>query len=203
MMIPETILERLHEVFRSEGIERNSEEELMQQLRISEGEYRQLFANRADMVQKVVLHDLSLQEARDDERIRYAKNPVEKIILLLQHGIQDLKMVNPAFIIDLQLHYPQVWEMVLQHLESYNHDLDLRIVNEGVVQGYFRKDINLQLVAKIIIEQFNMVINPNIFPPERYNLGEVFRSVYLYYVRGLCTDKGAKLAEEYFAKNNI
>jgi hypothetical protein len=71
------------------------------------------------------------------------------------------------------------------------------------VQGYFRKDINLQLVTKIILEQFNLIINPHVFPPDRYDMGEVFRSIYLYYVRGLCTDKGSKLAEEYFSKSNI
>ncbi|WP_276498458.1 TetR/AcrR family transcriptional regulator [Pontibacter litorisediminis] len=203
MVLPETILEQLLQIFKDEGVERYSEAELIERLGVPEETFRTLFADRADMVQKVVQYDLSAQEVRDQERLRYAKNPVEKIILLLQHGIQDLKSINPAYIFDLQQHYPQAWQMALNHLANYNHDLDYSIINEGVVQGYFRKDINLQLVTRIIIEQFNMVINPLIFPPDRFDLGEVFRSVYLYYVRGLCTEKGGKLAEEYFSRSNI
>ena len=48
-----------------------------------------------------------------------------------------------------------------------------------------------------------MMINPKVFPPEKYDLSEVFRSIYLYYVRGICTETGGKLAEAYFAKSSL
>jgi hypothetical protein len=47
-----------------------------------------------------------------------------------------------------------------------------------------------------------MVLNPVVFPPERYNLAEVFRSIYLYYIRGICTDAGARVVEAFFARNS-
>ncbi|OKL40871.1 hypothetical protein [Pontibacter flavimaris] len=203
MGIPETILGQLVQVFKSEGIERHTEEELMERLGIQQSDYNALFSGKADMVRQVVQHDLYLGEQRDQELLQSARNPVEEIILLLLHGIKELQAISPAYIYDMQQYHPQVWQLCLDHLNSYNHDLNFGVLNKGVVQGYFRKDINLQLVTKIILEQFNLIINPHVFPPDRYDMGEVFRSIYLYYVRGLCTDKGSRLAEEYFSKNNI
>lgn len=203
MDLSKTILGQILQVFRSEGIERYSEQELKEKLGIPKQDYNSMFSSKADMVQQVVQYDLQEQERRDQELLRYARNPVEEIMLLLQNGIKDLQSISPAYIMDLQQQHPQVWQMCMNHLSTYNYDLNLGVINKGVVQGYFRKDINLQLVTTIILEQFNLIINPQVFPPDRFDLGEVFRSIYLYYVRGLCTEKGSKLADEYFAKNNI
>ncbi|AKD02763.1 hypothetical protein POKO110462_00530 [Pontibacter korlensis] len=203
MVLPEMIFSQLRQVLTTEGIEHHREEDLVARLGVQAQDYRALFSGKEDMVRKVVQYDLQEQEREDKLLLKNAENPVEEIILLLQSGIRRLREVNPAYIIDLQQYYPAVWQMCLEHLNTYNYYLNLSIINNGVVQGYFRKDINLQLVTKIILEQFNMIVNPAFFPPDRYELGEVFRSVYMYYVRGICTDKGGKLAEEYFSKNNI
>ena len=44
------------------------------------------------------------------------------------------------------------------------------------------------------------MLNPHIFPPDRYNMSEVFRSIFLYYIRGICTDEGARIAAGHFAR---
>ena len=44
------------------------------------------------------------------------------------------------------------------------------------------------------------MLNSHIFPPDRYNMSEVFRSIFLYYIRGICTDKGARIAAGHFAR---
>lgn len=203
MVLSETILSQLIGIFKRDGIERNSEEELIRYLGIQEYEYRGLFSSKSEMVRQVVQYDMQEQEKQDELLLQKASNSVEEIILLLQNGIKELKSVSPAYITDLQQYYPEVWHVCLEHLNTYNYHLNLDVINKGILQGYFRKDINLQLVVKIILEQFNMIINPAVFPPDRYELGEVFRSVYLYYVRGICTEQGGKLAEEYFSRNNI
>lgn len=203
MSFLETILGEILRVFKEEGIEASSQDELIRRLDIRPSTYQELFRDKEDMVRQVILYNFREQEKQDKRMLEQAANPVEEIILVLRHGIKELQEINPRYITDLQQYYPNVWQLVMEHLGTYNYHLDLDIINRGILQGYFRKDINLQLVIKIIMEQFNMLINPNIFPPERYELSEVFRSMYLYYVRGLCTEQGSKLADSYFAKSNI
>jgi hypothetical protein len=50
-----------------------------------------------------------------------------------------------------------------------------------------------------MLEMLPLMLNPQVFPPERYNLSEVYRSIYLYYIRGICTDKGSQHADTFFA----
>lgn len=202
MTFIETILGELLQIFKRDGIEAHSNEELIRKLDIRQSTFNELFRDRADMVRQVTLFDIEEQKRDQAQMLANANSPVEEIMMLLQDGIKKIREINPVFITDMQ-NYPEAWQLSMEHVSSNNQHVNADILNRGILQGYFRKDINLQLVTKIILEQFFMMINPRVFPPDKYNLSEVFRSIYLYYVRGICTDAGGKQAEAYFAKHNM
>lgn len=202
MTFLETILEEILQLFKREGIEANSEAEIIRKLDIRPATFHELFADKEDMVRQVIQFDIEQQKREQAELLAKAANPVEEIMSLLVNGIDKMKQINPVYIMDLQK-YPDAWNLSINHVTDNNKKVNAEILNRGILQGYFRKDINLQLVTKIILEQFFMMINPAVFPPDKYDLAEVFRSIYLYYVRGICTEAGSKQAEEFFARNNI
>ena len=203
MTFIETILEEIVRLFKQNGIEANTQEEIIRKLDIRQSTFQELFSDRHEMVRKAVVFDMEQQKRAQAKLLAKAKNPVEEIMLLVKEGIKETKELNLQYVLDLQQHYPDVWRLGLDHLDNYSYPLVAEIINKGILEGYFRKDINLHLVTKIIFEQLNMIINPAVFPPERYDLSEVYRSVYLYYIRGICTEQGGKLAEQFFASNNL
>ncbi|MFD2514057.1 TetR/AcrR family transcriptional regulator [Pontibacter locisalis] len=202
MTFLETILEETLQIFKKEGIEANSEEQLIQKLDIRESTYNEMFKSKTDLVKATVLFDLETQEREHVRILANAKNPIEEIMLMLQDGLDNLKTINPLYYVDLQREYPDIWKICLDHLNSYSYHQISDIINRGIIQSLFRKDVNLQLVTKIILEQLTMILNPVVFPPDRYNIREVFRSVFLYYIRGICTEEGGKMAEEFFSRIN-
>ncbi|WP_162054128.1 TetR/AcrR family transcriptional regulator [Pontibacter pamirensis] len=203
MALLENVLERILYLFKAEGIEANKEQDILRKVGIPGTTYQELFSSKAEMVKQVTLFNIEMQKQEQIRLLASANNSVEEIMILLQDGISTLSKTNPLMISDMQQYYPESWMLTQDYLSNYSHHQNSAILNRGILQGYFRKDINLQLVTKIIMEQFFMMINPAVFPPNRYNLAEVFRSIYLYYVRGICTEKGGKMAEEYFSKNNL
>jgi hypothetical protein len=202
MTFKETILDELLQIFRREGIEANSDADLIRKLDIRQSTFEELFLNRENMVKQVVLYSIEQDNRLQDQLLAKATNPIEEIMSLLQNGIRTIKEINPVYIADLQ-RYPEAWQLSMQNVIDNNQHVNAEILNRGILQGYFRKDINLQLVTKIILEQFFMMLNPMSFPTDKYDLAEVFRSIFLYYVRGICTDMGSKMAEEYFSKNKL
>lgn len=203
MAPPETILRQVLQIFKREGIEANSEEELIRMLGISVSSYKEMFTSKAGLVKKVLVYDLEEQKREHAKFLATAQNPVEEIMLLLKDGLENLKATNSEYYKDVQFYYPEAWEVLANYLSTYSYHQISGIINKGVLQSLFRKDVNLQLVTKIIMEQLFLLLNPKIFPPERYNLGEVFRSMFLYYLKGICTEKGGKLAEDFFSKHNL
>jgi AcrR family transcriptional regulator len=203
MTIKETILDEALALFQQEGIEANPEAELRSKLDISQATFNELFGSKANLVRETVLHDIEKQKAHQHNITRNAQSAIEEILILLQDGVKNIQISNPAYVIDLQQHYPDVWDIALDHLNTYSYHQIYDILNRGIQAGEFRKDINLQLVTKIMLEMASLLLNPLTFPPDRYNLSEVYRSIYLYYIRGICTETGSKAAERFFAAYNI
>ena len=84
----------------------------------------------------------------------------------------------------------------MESLTSYPASQLQQLLNDEIRNRLFRSDINIQLVTKALMEQINLPV----FPPDRFNMAEVFRSIFLYYIRGICTDERPRIAAEYFAR---
>src|SRR5687768_9178926 len=108
MTFLETILGEILQLFKREGIEANSEADIIRKLDIRQSTYHELFVNKQDMVLQVVKLDIEQQNQKQQELLGTATNPVEEIMLLLVDGIKTMKEINPVYISDLQL-YPDAW----------------------------------------------------------------------------------------------
>jgi len=203
MSLRETVLQEALTIFKKNGLENITEASMMQRVGISQATFREIFTDMDDMVVQVMAYDAELQVEEHRRLLANSTNAVDDILILLKDGIDSLKKTNPVLFTQLQQDYPKAWANSLEHLNSYSYPQIHGILNKGVLEGNFRQDVNLVLVSKIIFEQLYMMLNPMVFPPDRYNLAEVFRSIYLYYIRGICTNNGAKLAEDFFSRNQL
>ena len=84
----------------------------------------------------------------------------------------------------------------MESLTSYPASQLQQLLNDEIRNRLFRSDINIQLVTKALMEQINLPV----FPPDRFNMAEVFRNIFLYYIRGICTDERPRIAAEHFAR---
>ncbi|QDA60157.1 TetR/AcrR family transcriptional regulator [Hymenobacter jejuensis] len=195
-----TLLDEVQQLFHRHGVRALSEDQIITSLSISPATFYEMFQDKNDLVDQAARHDLERQKREHAAMFAKAGSPVERILLLLQHGIKELRNIPGTLYSEIQQDHPQTWAMMLDHLATYSYPQIHNLLNDGILQKQFRSDINIELVTKIILEQVNLLLNADIFPPSRYNLSEVFRSIYLYYIRGICTDEGFKLVAAHFSK---
>jgi|GEM_PF-1688376 len=197
----DTLLEEALQLFRTQGITQLPLEQILSQLDVSPTTFRELFGDKDELVLQATQYDIARQKREHAEIYQRVDNAVARLLSLLEMGIRDLrKVTSPAYFADLVQDYPQAWALGQQHLTDYSLPQIHGLLNQAIVQKDMRGDINIALVSKIIIEQLFMVLNEQIFPASRYDVAEVFRSVFLYYVRGLCTEEGLKAAAAYFSR---
>jgi AcrR family transcriptional regulator len=187
-------------VFYLHGLAAATDSRLASALGITSTSLLAQFPSRELLVHHAMLADLERQKREHTELYAEFPTAVERLYGLLRLGLRDLVKVPGTFYGELQTTYSQTWEVVLDHLNTYSAPQLQQLLNEGIRAKLFRSDINIQLVTKIILEQLNIMLNPLIFPPERFSPAEVFRSIFLYYIRGICTDEGARIAAEHFAR---
>lgn len=195
-----TLLEEAQQIFYRQDVTAVSEEQLIDLLDVAPSTFYGLFRDKNDFLTQVVGYDLERQKRDHQAIFAQYTSPVERMLALLAHGIDEMKKSGPLDFTQFQQQHPQAWDLLLQHLTTYSYPQIHSLLNDGILQKQFRGDINIELVTKIILEQMNLILNPQVFPPQRYNLAEVFRSIYLYYIRGICTDEGMRLAASHFSR---
>ena len=193
-------LEAAMPLFHQHGLQGASDAQLADALQTTVPGLTAQFPSRELLVHHAMLADIERQKREHTELYAQYPSAVERLYGLLQLGLRDLAVIPGQFYADLQTDFPQTWDAVMEHLASYSAPQLQQLLNDGIRNRLFRSDINIQLVTKILMEQLNLLLNPQVFPPDRFNMAEVFRSIFLYYIRGICTDEGARIAAEHFAR---
>jgi len=186
-------------VFRKSGFVAPTDAELAEALGVVPAALATQYPSREALALHCLLEDMARQK-RDHMRLyEQYSSPVERLYGLINYSIQDLLGTSDNYYPEL-MQYPSAARAMQDYLAEYSTPQLQQLLNEGIRQGLFRSDINIQLVTIIIIQQVNIVLTPGIFPNGSFQAAEIFRSIFLYYIRGLCTDKGAHLASEHFAR---
>ncbi len=195
--LPSPVQPVIH-LLRQVGLQAPSDAELAQAQQLTVAEYAQRYPTRADLLHDTFKLDLERQQQDHARLYAHFTSPVARIFGLINYSVADLAETSPQYLADLSQH-SDTWELLQEHLATYSTPQLQQLLNEGIRQGLLRSDINIRLVTIIIVQQLNIVLTPNIFPPT-VSSAEIFRSVFLYYIRGLCTAEGAHQAAEHFAR---
>ncbi|QKG53892.1 hypothetical protein [Hymenobacter sp. BRD67] len=186
------------QLFRQAGFLAPTNSQLAQAEGLTITEFSSRYPSRADFVLHATLADIERQKADHLRLYEHYSAAVERLYGLLNYALIDLTDLNPLYLNELPS-FPKVWQTFQDHLASYSSPQLQQLLNEGIRQKLFRSDINIQLVTIILLQQLTMVLTPGVFPAA-IPVAEIFRSIFLYYIRGLCTEEGARLAAEHFAR---
>ena len=70
-------------------------------------------------------------------------------------------------------------------------------IAKGIEQGYFRKEINPEAMARLRVEQVQMAFDESIFPRDIFNLKELQLLIFDHFLHGIVTEKGKTLFQQH------
>ena len=69
-------------------------------------------------------------------------------------------------------------------------------LNKGVEQGIYRKEIDVDIIAKLMISRIDALVNDELFPLTRYDFRKLLTENRIYHIRGIATLKGINYLEQ-------
>jgi AcrR family transcriptional regulator len=153
----------------------------------------QHFADKEDIVTVTCMAHLARNAEEFSSIRKTSKNAIEELVQLsvcLKRNMQDM---NPSLLFDLQKYHPKAWSVWLNHKHKFIGEAVVRNLKQGIEEGYFRQEIDPEVIAAVRLEMVQLGFNEEIFPRERFRLPEVQMQIFDHFVSGLLTDKGRKL----------
>ena len=189
----EKIQKGAEELFMRYGVRSISMDDIARHLSVSKKTLYQHFADKEDIVTVTCKAHLDRSASEFQAIKTTAKNAIEELVQLsvcLKRNVQDM---NPSLLFDLQKYHPKAWRVWLNHKNKFIRESVVRNLKQGMEEGYFRPDMDPEIIASVRLEMVQLAFNEEIFPCERFKLPEVQMQIFDHFVFGLLTEKGRKL----------
>jgi AcrR family transcriptional regulator len=196
------ILKGAEELFTKYGVRSISMDDIARHLSVSKKTLYQHFADKEDIVTLACKAHLERNSKEFDLIRDTAKNAIDELARLsvsLKRNMQDM---NPSLLFDLQKYHPRAWAEWQNHKKKFIRCSVVRNLKQGIEEGYFRPEIDTEVIASVRLELVQVAFDEEIFPREQFRLPEVQMQIFDHFVYGLVTDKGRKLYQKYKEVNN-
>jgi len=131
----------------------------------------------------------------NEEIIKNSQNVLAAICSFIQSGAVAVDLLNPSFFSDMRKHYNDIWVLASKQQNEKNYNLAFRLLRKGINEGIFRKDINIDIVVKIILAQMKLLVDNEVFSSDKYSRSEVLKNMVINFIRGIATNKGIELID--------
>ena len=198
----ERIIDTALNSFATHGIKSITMDDIAATLGISKRTLYEVFSDKETLLMECLLKAQREGDAYVKDVYEKASNVLEVLLKLYQRSIEKFHNTNKKFFEDIKK-YPKVYEMMKNRQDS-DSQKTMSFFKTGVEQGIFRPDVNFAIVNLLVREQFDVLLNTDIC--NEYPFIEVYESIMFTYIRGISTEKGAKVLEDFiqeYRKNRI
>lgn len=190
--IKEKIQRGAEELFMRYGVRSISMDDIARHLAVSKKTLYQHFTDKEDIVTLTCKAHLE-RSAHEFESIqKTSRNAIEELVQVSVCLKRNMTDMNPSLLFDLQKYHPKAWSVWLNHKNKFIRESVVRNLKQGIEEGYFRPELDPQVIASVRLELVQLAFNEEIFPREKFKLTDVQMQIFDHFVFGLLTDKGRK-----------
>jgi AcrR family transcriptional regulator len=170
-------------------------------LGISKKTIYQHFPDKESIVFEVVKTFTEQDLEKWAELDRLYPNVIEKIFKSFEMVKDMLVQMNPRLLFEIQKYFPNAYQLFVDHGEKCIYENLIADFKKGAQFGYFRNDIDFELLARLRMAEVDLAFNPDFYPSNKLSLYETQLTLLDIFMRGILTEKGLTLYTSY--QNNL
>ena len=191
--LKDRILECAINEFRIKGIKAVKMDDLAAILVISKRTLYEIYRNKELLLLAVVKAGVSDYEAHMSKfMLNTQASVISTIVEFYRYQMQLLTSISPAYFADIDK-YPLVTRWLEKNRQKNNETAN-QFFQEGVRQGFFRKDVDYSLISEVGHATMSYIMRKQVY--NRYGMKQILHDVIMLYIRGFCTIKGIEAMEK-------
>jgi TetR/AcrR family transcriptional regulator, cholesterol catabolism regulator len=198
MELREKITETAGELFVKNGIKPITMDLIAQTMGISKRTIYENFKDKNDLLRTFLLDSAIRHKNQVLAIMKESANVIEALFRFGEFNRKVFEKINPLFFSDLQKYHTEIFKGVMQNEQVRNHEISYTLLKRGVNEGIFVKTIHVELANMFIHRTMDfchevdktMDVDHKVF----------WNTIYLPYLRGICTAKGMDLLNSFTLK---
>lgn len=171
-------------------------------LGISKKTIYQYYSDKDEIVTRATQH--MLEQEHDEIRgiSEDSENAIDELFNISRCIRKNVTNINPSILFELQKYHTKAWEIYLDFKEHAFKMTITQNLERGIKEGFFRKEIDIEVLAVMRLEQFQMIFDQRIFPNTKFDFAKVQTQILEHFIYGILTEKGRALYEEKVANTS-
>jgi AcrR family transcriptional regulator len=196
------IIEEASLMFRTYGIRAVTMDMLANQMGMSKRTIYEIFSDKDELLNGVLQWMAEKQRGLIEEVMEGSENVIEAIFKILNIMTEHFRNMSPAFKLDMKKYHNDIVAKI-NNSEGIPYNVNnTEMLLRGMREGVFRKDIDVSITNKCLMEVIRMTNDKDPLPPDNNIDEDVFQDFIINYLRGISTRKGLDLINFYEKNNN-
>lgn len=195
--IKDRIMSGAGELFVRYGVRSVTMDDIAHHLGISKKTLYQHFADKDDIVTSSMEIYINKRCGEFEKVKAKVKDAIEELVVLSQRMRESLKSANSSLLYDIQKYHRNAWDAWMRYRNTYIRDSVIQNLREGIEQGFYRDDIQPEIIATIRLELIQLGFDERLFPQQQFSTAEVQEQLLDHFTQGILTTKGKKLYDKY------
>lgn len=179
--------------FAKKGIRQVKMDDVASELGISKRTLYEIFDKKEDLLYEGVKFYLGDRRTQMEVKAQECKNVMEIILQAYKLKVEEFRQTNPCFYTDL-VKYPKVARYLAQQNQQMLTNMT-KFIERGIEEGYFRKEVNPELVARLFDALGKYVMEQQLYC--LYTIEDIFTNLVFVTIRGICTEKGIEVIKQW------
>lgn len=172
-------------------------DDIASNLAISKKTIYQFFKNKDDLVTTISSAHMEM-EKNDYSKIESESiNAIDEIYEVSKCFRDHMHEVNPKILFELKKYHPEAWAVYTKFKTEFIKNHIVRNIKRGIEEGYYRAELDAEVLAAFRVEQVEMIFDPQVFPKDMFDFHNVQMQLFDHFVHGLLTEEGKKLLDNY------
>ncbi len=186
----EKILHKASEMFLNLGFKSVTMDDIASELGMSKKTIYSHFPTKLKLVQETTFYVVDNVNDAICSILSADYNPIEEVFTIKSVINNQLKNEKSSPHYQLQKYYPKIFKQLKdKQFESVNHCI-ISNLERGIEQGYYRKDIKIDLITRFYFSGNMSLTNKELFPLNTYGMTSLKDAFLEYHIRAIATKKG-------------
>ncbi len=197
MIFEDQIIEKAQDLFFKYGVKSITIDDLAKELRISKKTLYKSFNNKQEIINIITIKLIKEHENSCDKIEKEANDAIQELLIYIHNFKSIFQQFNYKIIFEMKKYYTESWEIFKNYKYEFLSERIKNNLNRGIKEGLYRKNINKDIIAKLRLEQMQIISNPLLFSSTDYSTKELFQELSFQILYGMSTIKGHRLINKY------
>jgi TetR/AcrR family transcriptional regulator, cholesterol catabolism regulator len=193
MEIRTRIIEGAADLFKTHGIRAVTMDTLANHLGISKRTIYEVFSDKDELLSGVLKLMILKQKDLVKRVLDDSENAIVAIFKILEINMNHFQEMSITFQSDIKKFHHEVMMKKSESNEIPDYHSNMQVIERGIKEKLFRKDINPELVNRCIYSLGRAIMDQELYPFEQFSRREVIKNVLINYLRGISTMEGMEL----------